>query len=470
MVRSLLCSLVIFTGTSAFAVGQPLDPSDPIAPSAPPVSENTQRLPAGESTDTSAARGTVPITGNPAAVNIVAGTGKLGEILFGLQDESALRLGGLWIGDASWLASGGRQPGLWSLNSLAVVDLSVDAEKWGGPKGGMFGTQFLQYTGQPTNGPAGVVQGYDSLNVVPPFTRQELYQLWWRQSLLDNKLIVRVGKMVPTYDFNNVLRPSPTSDPEATIPAVSGLIFTPAFVNPTILGKIPGYYNSASGITITGTPTDRTYISYGIYDGNLAAGEQTGLRGPQFNGYYFNIGETGVYWELGSQKKPGMSAVGVWGQTGQLNAFNGAVVDGAQGFYTFGSQRLWFRHHGIDNSGISGFWQFGANNTNTSFARQYYGGGLTAFGLIPQRASDSMGFGMAWSILNGDPGAGVPFSDDPDNPQPLRDNELILQWYYQMNVTHGVFFQPTVTYVPNPGQQPDIPAALAVTLRLTILF
>ena len=64
-----------------------------------------------------------------------------------------------------------------------------------------------------------------------------------------DRLVVRVGKTVPTEDFGNVLRPVPVRDVALQIPAVSGLIYTPVFVNPTILGALPGYYNSAYGVT-----------------------------------------------------------------------------------------------------------------------------------------------------------------------------------------------------------------------------
>jgi porin len=86
---------------------------------------------------------------------------------------------------------------------------------------------------------------------------------------------------VPTFDFNNVVRPVPVKDTAAAIPAVAALAYTPIFVNPTMLGVIPGYYNSATGITTTLLPTESTYLNYGFYDGNLAAGHQTGMSGPR---------------------------------------------------------------------------------------------------------------------------------------------------------------------------------------------
>ncbi len=112
-----------------------------------------------------------------------------------------------------------------------------------------------------------------------------------------------MGKLVPTYDFNNVARP--VRDEALAIPAVTSLIYTPAFVNTTLLGVLPGYYNSAWGITTTLAPTESLYFSYGGYDGN-GVRQQIGLdNAPQFNGYYFNIAETGYAWGVCSGSLPG---------------------------------------------------------------------------------------------------------------------------------------------------------------------
>lgn len=450
----LLLAAWLACGGAAFAQ-TPDGPVEPNAVAAPAAADEAVATPAAA------------ISGNPAAVNILTGTGKLGEFL-GFDKESGVRVGGLWIGDASGVLAGGVSPGRWGLNSLAIVDLSLDTEKLGWWKGGSFGTDFLQFSGQRTNGLAGTVQGFDSLPGQPPLTRQELYELWYRQEIGD-KFVVRAGKMVPTYDFNNVSKPVPVADDSAAIPSVTGVIFTPIFVNPTLLGVLPGYYNSATGVAVNFTPTKQTYVSWGSYDGSLATGDQTGLMGPQFTGHYFHIGETGFAYRLGGQRKPGMMAVGVWRQTGPLTAANKAIVDGANGVYSFGSQRLWFRHPGVDNSGVSGYYQLGANNTNALFVRQYVGTGLTAFGLVPGRASDSFGWGMAWSFLNTDPNAGTHFFGEPPGTA-LRTNEMMLQWYYQMAVRPGAYFQPTVTYIPNPGLRSDVPGAFALTLRVTVLF
>lgn len=401
------------------------------------------------------------ISGNPGAVNVQPGIGLLGRTL-GFGPDSGVFLGGLWSGDADYLIGGGVDPRSWNLNSLELVGLDLDFEKLIGLSGGEFGAAFLQFDGQPSNSAAGVVTGYDGLTGPPSLDRSELYQLWWRQRLFHDKLAIRFGKVVPTYDFNNVARPVPVQNESLSIPSVTGLIYTPIFVNPTILGALPGYYNSAYGITTTFTPGRNWYVLYGAYDGNLARGRQTGIHGtPDFNGYYFQIGEVGTAWLLGPESLPGSVGLGGWGQTGTLTAGSGRQAvqqNGTEGLYTFGSQRIWLRHPAVDNSGVSGFFQFGINDSSTMLASRYFGLGLTSFGLVPYRPSDSIGVGSAWSWLNRLPGSG------------FRSNEFILQGYYQAHIVGGIFVQPTLSYIPNPGQSTALHGATALTLQSTVLF
>jgi porin len=303
------------------------------------------------------------------------------------------------------------------------------------------------------------VTGYNSLPGSPPLDRTELYELWWRQSLFADTVIVRFGKLVPTNDFNNVIRPVPVKDPSLQIPAVSGLLYTPVFKNPTILGFLPGYYNSAYGGTMTLAMSQRSYLSLGVYDGNGARGVQTGLEtSPTFNGYRFQIGEIGTAWLLGPQGLPGSFAIGAWDQTGQLTLKgpNGLITqDGTQGVYMFASQRLWKGEPG--GEGVSGFIQFGVNNSQTTlFATRYFGLGLTAFGLVPGRPGDSFGAGLAWSGLN-------------QNVAGYRRDEVMFQVYDQIQVTNAFYLEPALT-LSTPGETSAREPAVAFTLQSTILF
>lgn len=423
-------------------------------------------------------RGHVPpsITGNPAAVDNSPGTGLLGSLLR-IPQESGVRLGGVWLGDSNGLISGGAQPGKWSFNSAVIVGANLDAETLLGWKGASFGIQFLQFNGQNTNGQAGSVQGYNSLPGSEPLNRSELYQLWYRQSLFEDRVVFRIGKQVPTFDFNNVARPVTTNEEALEIPSVTGLLFTPVFVQPNLLGAIGGYYNSVSGAVISVAPTKNTYLRYGFYDGNMARGVQTGMTGPQFNGYTFNIWEAGMDWVL-ADKYPGNFGTGLWYQSGVLQGPNDLSQNGTGGLYLFGSQRIWSNRTEItpldggktkdfkskvvldsaarQHSSISAFFQYGVNNSEILPMNQSFGLGLTGFGLVPNRPSDSVGLGMSWASLN------------PNGVN--RSSELMFQGYYQAHLYGGTFFQPAVSYIPTPGAGADLGGAWALTFRLVVLF
>ncbi len=396
-----------------------------------------------------------PISSNPGASNIIPGTDALGSLL-GFPADSGIRLGGLWIGDADYLIAGGAKPRTWSFNSLLLLNLNLDAERLLGIPGASLDAELLQFNGEAANAKAGAVTGYDGLTGPKPLVRTQLYELWWRQVLFHDKLVVRFGKTVPTYDFNNVSRAVPTADASLQIPAVTALIYTPIFKNPTLIGAAPGYYNSAYGITANYAPTRNLYLTYAVYDGALAARIQTGLReAPVFDGHYFTIGQAGYTWSLSERDLIGQVAAGGWAQTGEL--YGGGVEEsGAEGFYTFGSQRLWRQHAGTDNSGVSGFFQFGINDSRTMIANEFFGAGFTGFDLVPGRPVDSFGSGLAWSWLNRKYG--------------FRANEAMLAIYYQMHLVGPTFFQPTLTYIPNPGESTRTEGAIAITSQVTVLF
>ena len=47
---------------------------------------------------------------------------------------------------------------------------------------------------------------------------------------------------------------------------------------------------------------------------------------------------------------------------------------------------------------------------------------------------------------------------------------VMLAAYYQMHAVGDIYLQPTVTYIPNPGQSRSFSPATAITMQVTILF
>jgi porin len=416
------------------------------------------------------------VAGNPAAVNQLAGTGQLGQWV-GIPRDTGVRLGGVWLGDGNYLISGGVEPRQTTWNSLLILDFSVDFAKAFGWKGSSFGTQFLQYNGQETNAQAGTVQGYNSLVGVDPLERTELYQLWWRQSFLDDQVVLRIGKLVPTIDFTNLQRPIDVlPGMNLPIPAITGLLYTPAYVNPSTLGVMPGYYNSAYGVVIDWNPIQQFSLTYGVYDGALAQGVQTGNRiGPVLDGAYFHIVEAGGWWAVGEDALLGRAGLGGWCQTGELTG-GGNAEDGTTGMYLYASQTVWRNTlppgyppqaegmKAIEEShppshvdqGILVFLQGGINQSDTLIIDRFAGGGASAFGLVPGRPNDSFGVGVATSWLNTNIFA--------------RSHETIVQGYYQASLFSNLSVQPTLTYIASPGASASASDAWAASLRVTVLF
>ena len=429
------------------------------------------------------------LAGNPAAVNLFNGTGKLGELL-GISPETGIKFGGLWIGNTAFIM-GGQNQGDATYNNLLIVDLQADLEKFAHIPGASFAATFLQFDGGRTNVREGVAVGFDGLTEAGPLNRSELYQLWWRQKLFDDKVIFRLGKSIPYVDFGNVIKALPIDRERSPpiIPAVTALVYAPVFVNPTMLGVMPGYYNSAWGITGSLIPNEY-YASVGFFDGSLARGVQTGtLAGPTFNSYYFTIGEAGKVW--GGQY-PGKIAFGGWGQSGQLcNGLSTSTTcnpqqpsqNGMQGFYSLLTNRLLSVDWADKPGAIVGFLQYGINNAHYMMANQFVGGGLSAFGIIPNRNQDSLGLGFGLSYLNGLSSSTTLNGQAIAYPSFSRTQELITQFYYQAHLWGDIYIEPVLSYVPHPAinmapsiatQNPSgssaYPASTSAIVQLIALF
>ena len=421
--------------------------------------KNAQTTKAGTS---EAAKRRFALAANPRASSGFFGNGMAGRLL-GLKE--GVTLGGITVLDGNWLMSGGAKPNALSGNFLIGMNLTINAAKVLHIPGGQFGAEFIEFQGMNTNGQAGSIQEYNNITGFGPYSRLELHQLWWRQNLFHNKLLLKFGKLNGTSEFNTVLAPVMVAEPKSQDWTISDLTYAPDGLNPTLFLRLPGYYNTAYGATVAFQPTARFYASYGIFDGNAARFEKTGYVQtdlnllPDFNSYKFHIRESGYSWRLGNQGKPGKITGGVWHQTGQLITPAGSYVDGATGFYAFASQRLIYTNPGKGPAGFGSFYQFGYSNSRANLFTRYAGGGITALSLIHPRPADSFGVGVAWSRLNQVPGLGQ------------RPSEAMLQAYYQaVLIPWKVVIVGAYTSIPTPGAGPQFHAANALTGRLVLLF
>ncbi len=419
------------------------------------------------------------IVANPQAAYTFAGWDQLGRMM-GLPDESGIRLGGFFINELNWVASGGVRPNE-TTGALALgLHASLDTQKaFGIFPGATIGIEFLECTGSSIDTAAGSVQQLTTMDGPPPHSRQQLNQLWWHQRLFDDKLILQIGKLNAPGSFGTVQMPVVISEPNLQDRDISTLLFVPVGLNPILFGRLPSYPNTGYGAVAHYAPTNNIYVSYGLFDANGVHGAQTGLEvGPEINTYKLHIGELGYSWRLGEERKPGRFGVGGWWQTGVLYTPYLTTEDGATGFYLFANQRLWYQHPNVDEAGLIGYFQFGHTDANTQVVKTYLGAGLTGLRLVPGRPTDEMSIGIAQSWLNDTPGAGAFFYPDVSSEsKDLGKSEFMFQATYQttffFKAPRGFWSLTPVfgyTFIPNPGERPDLPAAHVLSVRLVTLF
>ncbi|MEB3184498.1 MAG: carbohydrate porin [Cyanobacteriota bacterium] len=448
-------ALLIGAATSIPA-GVPFPAAAP-ALAAPPASISS------ESTDSRSAPAAAPETagGNPINAIQFLGTGELGQWL-GLPADGALRIGGVGVINATGQWQGGAPDGADSAGGFLAVGASLDLEKAVGWKGAKLAVAGLQYNVQPTNANAGSLQGIVSSDAAGPNTRTELYNYLFVQNLFDDQLQVIAGKLIPTIAFGNATAPAPLAQSGSDwVPTLTSLLYTPVFVVPTMLGRIPGYPDSALGFGVSVAPQalPGTYLSGGVFDGRLGAnGTPTGLVAPSLSGPLFSIAQVGTFWRVGAQGKPGQFFLGAWNQGGPLQV--GSVREtSAWGIYGQVSQRLSHFRLGRDSSGLNVFVQAGWSPSTTNLINSSLGGGVTLWAPFASRPKDSYGLGLSWAAPNSDPAS---FG--------FNGSELILQAYAQVHLVGGLFLQPTVSLLPRVGLPEASAPSLSGTLQLTALF
>ncbi|QDU59964.1 Carbohydrate-selective porin, OprB family [Planctomycetes bacterium Pan216] len=367
----------------------------------------------------------------------------------------------------SWNAVffGGLLPGNWADENVGEVKLIGDLDTMFGWKGGTAQIRFLHRRGSDASALTGdllTFNGYDNLNQA----LGELNELWVQQDLFEERFSVLVGKVKINRTFQRTQSATLFlgNDYEA-LPAISAFL--------------PQNQSTTSGIQGFVRPNDQFFAGFGFYDGRLGAqGINTGARGPQFNGNYFYIGETGVRYTLGSNDLPGRFLVGGWGQSGKLSRFDGGVQNGTAGFFLIHEQTIWQEQEHPDQN-LAAFFSWSTGDGNVNPFVKGLTAGLQWIGPIPRRDEDVFGFGLVWAQLTPVMGSASESTQSQLAPRPLPPpfnndritaNEWEWQWYYWIFVHESLKVQPNLTYIHDPGLSTEIRDPLVFTINVLLDF
>ncbi len=323
--------------------------------------------------------------------------------------------------------------------------LMLDTEKLLKWPGGTFYAD-LEYHGggNPTEELVGDLQVFDKQNQ-PHYL--QLFELWYQQKLLDDKVRVKIGKTDVNTEFD-------------VIDYGLGFLHSSSQLSPTNF-LLPTTPDPMPGIAAFLEPCDTWYAGVGAYYANRSVDFGNWVGTPQdaqlSTGGVYLVQETGFKWKQAALfERAGNFKLGAWEHTGEFKEFDGNTRDGTAGAYAIFDQTLWQPADANDDGpGIRSFLEWGRTAKDIQPMYRHLGGGITWTGLLPSRPSDVLGFTAQYVQLSG----------QADLPQPY---ELAYELTYQLQLTPWATLQPDLQYIANPGGQ--FPDALVMTVRLDLKF
>ena len=372
-------------------------------------------------------------------------------------------------------ASGGVRQGA-IFEGLLSLGLGLDTGKAGLWPGGTFNVTAFQIQGRGLS-----LNNLDNnLNTVSNFEAYRgalLFELWYEQALLDNKVSVRVGQLAADQEFQ--------------VSQYGGLFINHTFgwsTQPStdLPSGGPAYPLAAPGARIRVNPVDNVSVLLGVFNGD-PAGPGTNLpqlrdsSGTDFrlNDGVFVIGELQyrTNTEDNAPGLPGTFKIGGWydsdrfhdlrtgplgsslasaqNQTGVL----GRVRQGDYSLYAMADQMVW-RKGGTKDEGIGVFARAMGGPGDRNLVNFYADAGFTWKGAIPGRDGDTLGLAYGYarisdtaSLLDSEVRAIT------GGNYPIRRSESVLEATYQAQIAPWLAVQWTAQYlfdlngdVPNPLQ------------------
>jgi len=339
------------------------------------------------------------------------------------------------------------------------LDLAIDFERMLGWTGSRFQVSMSSRAGNDLSSDIGNV--FTVAEVCCEFATR-LVTLAWEQSLLEQRLSIRIGRLSTGDDFLT----SPlyvlfvNSDFDAN--PFSPLLNTPYFAYP----------DATWGARVRGRPVRPLYLAAGVYNANSditrnsAHGVDMTFDGPGVL-LTFEAGYEPAHHIKGML--PGHYKVGGYYDTSRYRRF-GAPPDSdlpsdaehGNGGYYFLADQMVFREQGTQ-----GLWPFltvvVAPNQAINTMPLFLGGGLTYQGLLPGRDADVALLGLAYGGFSRDLRR-----SQAGSPTGQQDFEMVLEWAYIIQITPWLNVQPDFQFILKPGGTGKIPDALVVGAQIAV--
>jgi porin len=391
----------------------------------------------------------------------------------------------LYLASMPWNLSGGIQPGgVYEGGLLMALDL--DSKRLLNYEGGTLHAGSLWLHGE-DHFSDNHIGDLNKVNLIDFPNAFRLWELWYEQKFLDNRVSLRLGQMVVDRDF---------IVPEFYNSIASVTFLNQTFFYPTMAFNVwdvpgfpPGHHGLAStpygapGVRLRVDPTDWLYVQAGVYDGlpdTRSPGTRVNLNEDEGALIYF---EFGIRMNQGTNDTglPGNLKLGGYYHTDDFVDNYAYITTGSPSYHSgnygayFLADQVLYREVGKDDpagQGLVGFFRFAVAPPDRNLAQFGVDGGLVYKGLIPKRDYDT--FGIAWSYLE--------MSHDISQGQrdvnaffpgyfpAIADYEAVVEANYRAQLSAWWALEASVQRPMHPGGSAAIRDAWVFILMSTLRF
>jgi porin len=322
------------------------------------------------------------------------------------------------------------------------LSLSLDTQRlhlWPG------GTFFFLLRHQDGRGVSREVGSFSALGTLDEAERDftQLAAWYLHQGFFESRLVAKLGRSDANVGF---------VDSELCELFLNGDFDPPGNI------PMPTYPDPAFGLALFADPADWVTLAAGAWGGDLDVHEHGGAG--LFAGRVFAIGEVTLHGR--PLALPGHLSAGAWVRSVDTpdpsGPADGRVFERNYGAYALFDQTLTREAGNPDGAqGLGAWFQVSWTPADRNVNDLWLGGGLVYTGPIPGRDADAAGFAVAsQSLTQGGGGA----SDPPP--------ELVLEWFYSIQIAPWLALQPDLQYLVNPQQNRR--NAVVVGAQLSVAF
>jgi porin len=314
-----------------------------------------------------------------------------------------------------------------------------------------------------------------------PATRA--YELWIEQSLLRDRLAIRVGQQAADVEFFDSRYDDVFANSALGWPGITGI---------NLPGGGPSPPLAVPGVRVKATLSEQLAAYVAVFDGYPASPGTGDAQIGNPHGVLFRVNDPP--WVIGQLRygfdagkgHPAKIVVGGWKHFGSFDDMrfgaNGRLLadplsfglarklNGNWGLYAVYEQLLTPAVAGSDN-GIGFFFRASASPGDRNLISLYLDGGLEFIGVGSARPNDKIGIGVTYArISDSARQADSDIAIMTGSAFPRRDYEAVIELTYAAQVSEHCVMQPIFEYVIHPGGGILNPYAPAQRIKNAAVF